>query len=663
MRSALVISPFATEPLDTLEHRRVHQTTQLLAAGGFRVTFVLLACNGIWRARHQDRDFERIREQWYDAIVVYGDVKIGSPPRQGERHQLDEWWDINLESMLRNLLRRRAFDVCVVHQVWLSRAFELLDRYPTVKILEASHTLSRSPAPGGGDCFRPDEATAIFGMERADLVIVDNEPDAAELARRIDKRIAHLPFYDAALERETGAATVLRTDVDLVRFGLLAERDGVANAELKALLSALETAIADTPAPIELVIAGAGDLPNTTVPLRILRTADTRAAFYGDVDCVIAPQFADARPGASAADAAALGIPLLVGARGAAGGLLPTAMRCDTAEEMAARMVQMSLAPPLLADAAAAAMVLRERLRARVAAGTSRLMEAARGATEPIVLDLGGADLSVHCLVLLGYLSYLRLLASYRNVVLVLPPDVIAALGPYLPPASIAVVPEALASVLGDVGGNPVRVSVRGATANGKAAADEHSRVVTDRRWAIRPDAGDAEQDAALAAWPLFHSNIEREPAALELRREWQRRNASLHHDASEPTRFLFVDRREGMAALPASDRGSQTRIVPLADDTAFRAAAMRLLAGGDAEIVWLAGRTGYHHQLIIQICALREIPLWGMLDEVGFCGGTLPRRAGAEFDRVCEAQLKFLAAGGDLPSSVRLKPTEVTRY
>jgi hypothetical protein len=64
MRNALVISPFASVPLDVARRRRVYQTTRLLADNGCRITLLLLACEEGWRVRHQEEDFERLREQW-----------------------------------------------------------------------------------------------------------------------------------------------------------------------------------------------------------------------------------------------------------------------------------------------------------------------------------------------------------------------------------------------------------------------------------------------------------------------------------------------------------------------------------------------------------------------------------------------------------------------
>src|SRR5579862_1245571 len=187
MRSALIVSPFATSPLDTRNRRWTYQTTRLLADAGFHITFLLLACENGWRVRHQEEDFANLRTQWGDVIVVYADTRIGTPPRVGGRHQLDEWWDFGLEQVLRNHLGRRSFEVCVVHQVWLSRAFDLCDSR-TAKVL-AAHDLfwQRAAAEEAGGIvpngFRPAEGVELFGLERADMVITANERDAADLAR------------------------------------------------------------------------------------------------------------------------------------------------------------------------------------------------------------------------------------------------------------------------------------------------------------------------------------------------------------------------------------------------------------------------------------------------------------------------------------------------
>ena len=663
MRNALVITPYATVPADSTRRRRVAQTARLLADNGFAITLVLLAWENGWRVRHQDREFQQLRRQWDEVLLVYGDPRIGCPPRDGQRHQVDEWWDFNLENLLRNLLSRRSYDVCLVNQVWLSRAFDLLDEHRTVRVLDAPDLLSRramlcDAAGIEADGFRPEPETELFGMERADIVLVGSEQDAAELARRSEKRILPLPFYDAALEAQSGTPRIPQNDGGPVRFGVYC--DGIGNANLKALVSALESA-ATQPPPMQLVLTGACDPPDTRIPIRMVPAGDTPAAFYREIDCVVAPQFYSAGIDAGAADAAATGTPLVASPPAKAAVGADRSLVFDSADALATRMAEISLSPSLLATAGTAALELRDRLRGRVARGTATLLEAIRRATEPLILDLGRADLFENGLILLGYLSDVGLLGCQRPVIVVLAPNVLAALGAFLPPAVTPVLPDALASALDETGGRPVLVEVTGSAAE-EAARTAKCRVIRDRRWTNAPADHEGRQ-AALAALPFFHSNVEREPAAHELRRLWLRRNASTRDNPPGRARFLFVGGTEGAAAPAGAERWLRPRIIPLADAAAFHEAAMCLLLDEGEEVAWLAEPAGYQHRLIVQICALRDIPLWTLLGEVGVCSGPLPRRARAEFDRVCEQQLRVIAAVGDSPAGSTVNQIERSMF
>lgn len=650
MRTALVITPFSTAPLDSKAHRRAYQTTKLIADMDFHITMVLLACEGAWRVRHQEDYFNQLSAQWDRVIVVYCDPKIGLPPCNGTRHRLDEWWDFNLENALRNLIARHSFDLCLVHQVWLSRAFELFDQSRTLKIIDVHDLLSRRAqacelSDAVADGFRPDQASELFGIDRADIVIAARESTAVELVGRSNTRVLTVPFYDAALETQaSGAARPPCDRAGPVRFGFIADHGGAAAADLQTLDHALGRAVAKMPTPIQLVVAAAGSgIGEPQLPRPVLRI-DSAAAFYRDVDCVIAPRFTAPELEPAGADAAALGLPLLTTAEAAEGLRLDPLLVCGSADEMAARMVEMSLSPARLAEAAAAVLALREPLRARVADGAARLRGAIARAAEPLIIDLADAALPGDGLPILSYLSYLRVLGRYRRIWLALSPEVSDLIGAYLPPAVIPLSRQALPSLIEQIGVRPILVDALGKAPPGELPPRHSCRIVRDPRWtADKPGASSLE--AALGSLPFFHSDVDRVAAARELRRLTDPAAAG-----PAPARLVFIDATDSEAADPfAAARLVGTSLVPLADEVAFREAAMSLFeSAGGVEVAWLARHGGCHQALIVQLCALRDIPLWAMLDAAAFNNGPLPRRAAAEFDRLCEQQLQLLAINED---------------
>jgi hypothetical protein len=648
MRSALVISPFATAPLDAARRRRVHQTTRLLADNGFRVTLLLLACEEGWRVRHQEADFARLREQWGEVICVYGDAKIGLPPRNGARHQLDEWWDFTLEQTLRNILSRRFFDLCLVHQAWLNRAFDLIDG-STAKILDIQEIRWRRErreaagvTPAG---WLPDEATELFALERADIIVTALEADAADLARRTSQKIVNLPFYDAALEAETRAASASRYgDPDKVSFGFVGNGDAADASNLDAVLAALQEVAGTTPPPVEIVIGGeAHEQVDAPVPIRRMAQIELAAQIGREVDYALAPQFVAGGLDTRAADALALGIPVLASGRAAAGLRLAASLVCDSAEEMASRIVEIGRSRPPLAPVQAALHSARDHLRSRSATGEAKLLDAVAKATEPVIIDLGSADPDADCLALQSYLSTLRAFARHRSILLVLPPDLMPSVAPLLPLPVKPIARDALPSALQSIGGRVMLVDVFGAAPPAEGGFDRPYRLVRDLRWAPAPANANLDE-ATLAQTPFFHSDIDREPAAQELRRRWAHKNAAPLAAGTAPTRFVFVDDIAGAIDLAGIADKLRTRIVPLSDQAAFRAAAMLLLEpAGPAEIAWLAPAQGLNYRLLLQLCAVRELPLWAMLDAACFVSGPLPPRAAKEFDRACEQQLSLL--------------------
>src|SRR5260370_14041632 len=97
---ALILSPFATVPLDAGQRKRVHQTTRLLKDLGFEITFFLYAFEDGWKSSANEAWIRQMRRDWDEVIVWRANHKVGMPPANGKVHGLDEWWDTSLEVFL-----------------------------------------------------------------------------------------------------------------------------------------------------------------------------------------------------------------------------------------------------------------------------------------------------------------------------------------------------------------------------------------------------------------------------------------------------------------------------------------------------------------------------------------------------------------------------------
>jgi hypothetical protein len=74
---ALILSPFATHPLDAGQRKRAFQTTSLLKEWGFSLTFLHFAFETRWYWGHNSEDDVVLREQWDgDVLHFYANKKL-----------------------------------------------------------------------------------------------------------------------------------------------------------------------------------------------------------------------------------------------------------------------------------------------------------------------------------------------------------------------------------------------------------------------------------------------------------------------------------------------------------------------------------------------------------------------------------------------------------
>ncbi len=452
MKSALVISPFATAPLDAGHRRRTMQMTKLLADAGYEITFLLLAFEDPWYWRH-DQDFaDRLREQWPEVILLYADRRVGLPPKSGALHHLDEWWDPALEQMLTNLNSRRFFDVVVVHNVWLSKAFDFV--HPnSFKVLETHDLFWKRSEVFARMGMKPEffvtsQSSEVFGVRRADIAVTIQELEGVELLAKTDKPVVTVPFYDFSLELEARPASAAHYhSPDKVIFGALASDNPFNVAGLNALLKELEQVVCETFAPVEIVVGGrVGERIDKRAGVKCLGFVETEAGFYADVDFAIAPVFDGTGFKVKMADALALRIPTLLSEHAAEGVILDDSLVCVTPRDMARRMAEIALKRPPIHDAMTHIRHARHDLRSRVNEGGANLLGAISAATRPLVVNLAGASLAEDALAFTSWLATLRDFAGKFSVVLLLSEGALKKIHKYLPLGVKAMTPRRIAA-------------------------------------------------------------------------------------------------------------------------------------------------------------------------------------------------------------------------
>ncbi len=638
-RSALIISPFATWPLDAGHRRRTLQMTRLLKQAGYHITFLLVAFEDHWYWRHDEETCDILRSQWDEVHVVYGHRGVGTPPKNGVHHHLDEWWDSDLEAMLRNVSGRRVFDVAVVHNVWLSKAFDFLPRR-TVRVLETHDIFWKRPeafrrigqAPEFFICNQPDE---VFGIRRADIVVAIQQKEGVELLNATGSEVVTVPFYDPTLEAE--APRLRRRDYlspDKVSFGFLASANSFNITGLQALVQALERRIGETFAPVELVIGGrVGEHVKSTLAMKKLGFVPTEAEFYDKVDYAIAPVFDGTGFKIKTADALALEMPSLFSTHSAEGTVLDEAVQLTSPAAMAEAMIELSLRRPPISGNRIHITRARLALGASTAAGADRFIKSIARRAEPLVIDLSTAHPVSDSLVLQSFLSQIRIFSERRPVTLLLSAETMRVIARVLPPGVDAVTEAAFIDALG----RPLRprltlLDVLGRSSSIAALLHGDDHVVWDQRWA---GYGSDKPGGVLGMLPVFHSNLLWEPSPMALRRAIPKASLARFLEAGSLKRLVFI---EGDLGDLTRDGGKSvwpgTIHVRVDDWMSLQNAIMSLGLRKPGEVLWLAPAHGVAFRAAIDACALHRIPFSGLVDEAWFRAGPLPHHLVQENDR-----------------------------
>jgi hypothetical protein len=636
MRSALVISPFATVPLDAGHRRRTMQMTRLLSDAGFRVTFLLVAFENPWYWRHDEEFYEQLRAQWPEVILIYADRRVGLPPKQGALHGLDEWWDPVLEQTLVNLASRRFFEIAVVHNVWLSKAFDFL--HPnTLKILETHDLFWKRSEVFARMGMKPEffvtsEGSELFGVRRADIAVTIQEGEGAELLAKTGKSVFTVPFYDFALEaaaRPQGPLSYLSPHK--VTFGTLASDNPFNVVGLNALLEALERVVGETFAPVELLVAGnVGERIEKRAGVKCVGRVETEAEFYETVDFAIAPVFDGTGFKVKAADALALRVPTLLSSHAAQGCALDESLVCATPEIMARRMADIALRRPPLSDAQAHVRRARRDLRTQTESGAANLLSAIAEATRPLVVDLSDASPLSDRLVVLSYLCAVRAIAQRFQVTLLLDARLVRVVGKFMPLGASAMT---RAQFERERDARPVAmIDVFGAKDRAALGLRADDTRLFDQRWSR----AQAEAEAAFGvfgALPLFGANMSWEPSVLAMRR---RDPGAAERFPAKGRKRLFVYTERAVAGEPSLDlgRGVAVFFIAPSDWLLFQDSVTSLLDGEVAEAVWTAQPGGAPHRAVIEACAMKGAGYYGWLDEAALGHGALPRGLAGELDK-----------------------------
>lgn len=436
---ALVLSPFATIPDDAGQRRRVRQTTTLLKEMGYAITFVLYAFEEGWMTAANEEHLEAMRREWGEVVVLRANSKVGSGAAFGAYHWLDEWWDEHIENLLKEMFRYRYFDLFVVHNVWLSKAFEFSPR-GTIRILDAHDVFSlRQPyfeklriKP---EFYLPQKNAERDGVNRSDFVLGIQEQDASWFAENAEAESICLPYFFPISSPSSGAIDYLHSDK--VVFGFLGSAHIFNVHGLNAFCKEIKDLVGRTAAPVELRVAGnVGQYLETAGPWIIEGYVKDEATFLSSVDIIVVPIFDGSGFKVKVADAIAYGKPIIAAAHAAIGLRLDESLKAETPSELARMAVQIGLERPKLVELRDKSLRAHIDLGVRSAAATKRLQRriAIKAAERTLVYDLSSLSLEQSHCVLLSWLGSFHLLRSTMRQMVVVPGEVDPELSALTPP-------------------------------------------------------------------------------------------------------------------------------------------------------------------------------------------------------------------------------------
>ena len=423
-KRALVLSPFATLPLDAGQRKRVNQTTQIFKDLGFEITFLLYAFEDGWNSHANEEWLQDMRARWGEVIVLHANSQVGLPARSGWIHGIDEWWDDILETHLKEIFAYRFFDVFVVHNVWLSKAFDFAP-FGTVRILDAhdvfSGRLSYFENTGTKpEFFITDPKSEALGANRANIVLGIQENDTEWFSHHSSADAVCLPYGAGQDERRN-----LRNDYghkDKVVFGFLGSGHIFNTRGLAAYCAELAALVGRTAAPVELRIGGdACQAISNRGPWLLHGKVADEDAFFEGVDVMVAPVFEGSGFKVKMADASARGMPIIAASHATIGMHFDGEVIAESAKELALMTVNLALHRPGYRNLQSISQRAFLDLKTREARGIQKLKRKVATAHCAVLFDASGLSVEEASCVLLSWSGAFHLMRFIAKQLVVVP--------------------------------------------------------------------------------------------------------------------------------------------------------------------------------------------------------------------------------------------------
>ena len=655
-KKAFILSPFATVPLDAGQRKRANQTTQIFKDMGFEITFLLYAFEDGWKSHASEEWLQEMRNQWGEVIVLHANSKVGLPARSGWTHTIDEWWDDILETHLKEVFAYRFYDVFVVHNVWLSKAFELAP-LGTVRILDAHDVFStrlayfektnRTP-----EFFITDAKSEALAVSRADIVLGIQEVDTEWFARHTQAFSLCLPYCPSLKAEPCRPARNDYLHKDKVVFGFLGSGHVFNATGLSAYCSELASLVGRNAAPVELhiggevcqAIAGRG-------PWILHGKVDDEDKFFDQVDVMVAPVFDGSGFKVKMADASARGMPIIAASHATIGMNFEASVIAENPNELAGMTANIAMHRPHyrhLQDISRRACLDLKTREARGVQKLSRKIGSWRGA---ILYDATGLSLEEASCVLLSWSGAFHLMRFLAKQLVVAPEALREALERHAPAGVIFVSEDEVRTHVRQIWR---WITVKNINPVNWGAAAEH--IWIDREWHNVLADADAnhgvssfkDSDTALfwhnITWDLMvQVLIKRSIGVIETRNE--KRNPSIAETV------LVADRQcRGALAGPIAALFSECEVTGLNSFDEFFDLMIRVTSGRIRRLIMAERGHPARAHVLRELCGIRGIDYVGLTGQGGLSSGKAPDMAVKRtYDRF-EQQWRIQKHDGEVP-------------
>ncbi len=352
-RRCLVISAFLPRADDAGHRKRTFESCQLLSDLGFNLTFLHLAFEGDWYWRRQKVDHAELARC---GVTEYHELHVEKlvgllPQDPSGLHRLDEWCSDRLLLDIGNHLKHRYYDVVAVHNVWLSKVFDILDA-STVRVIETHDLFSErveqfkkvDAQPDFFTCSKQDE---IFGLNRANIVIAIKEADAEWMRNSgVNAQVVTVAPRPATQSVQK-KFDYLHTDK--VTFGFVGSAHLFNIHSLTSFLPVLKSKLLHNPVALELKIAGkvCEKISTDEFPfLKKLGFIPSLTDFYSAVDFIFTPLDFGTGLKLKVAEAIDFDVPVIATAHSAAGVSLDESLIAKNIVELADRLIEIAAKRP-----------------------------------------------------------------------------------------------------------------------------------------------------------------------------------------------------------------------------------------------------------------------------------------------------------------------------